>query len=315
MRVKEFIKKFLVLIGAAITLSFATIGTLRAQDGNTEYYLNLIEQHTKGTLDQVNNLPNYLAGLGAFIVSWMTPDTSQSTTQMQGNFATIGSALVADNEAQSDLQPQLTATLFSPAPPAAPLSPASLALPADAQNSILKILPNVNDLAYSTLLGLPPSPKAPNVAQAPYNYIANASGITLLHTMPGQNWQGSLSNQIKYQNYYNTIMAVKSFNAYVLSQQYVEAQNKNPLTTAQMALVAQASNSEWIANIASEELGIVLRQILMFQSQSYVLLTQLIQLQRQALTAQVMTNSLLVAGYQNSESYMASKAQGVSPQG
>lgn len=315
MRVIDRIKKFIFLMGAAVMLSMAGITTLWAQQqGSVEYYLQLIEKNTAGILTQVNNLPSYLAALGAFLLSWMAPDDSSTTEQLQGSFATIGSSIIEDIDAQKNLQGQLTATLFSPPPPAAPLTPANLSAPATTQNSILKLLPNINDLSYATLIGTPPSPKAPNLAQAPYNYIANASGITLQHTMPGLSWQGSLSGQIKYQNYYNTIMAAKSFNAYVLSNEYAETQNKHKMSAAQQALITQASDSTWMATIATEKLGQVLRQILMFQSQSYVLLTQLVQLQKQSLTAQVMTNSLIIAGYQNNETLMVAKAQGVAPQ-
>jgi hypothetical protein len=313
MRVVRRMMKFVLLIGVSIILTFTSLSNIWAQGGGD--LLAQIAANTAGILTNVNNLPNYMQSLGNYIISWMTNDTSSTTQQMQGSFANIGGAIVQDSTTQTALQAQLTATQFSPPPPASPLTPANLSAPANSPNSILNSLPNINDLAFATMLGKPPSPKAPNVAKSPYNYIVNASGITLPHAMPGMNWQGTLTNQIKYRNYYNTLMSIESFNAYVLSSQYAEAQSGNALTTAQNTLVSQASSSTWIAQIATEELGKVLRQILMFESQSYVLLTQLVQTQKQMLAAQVMTNSILIASLQNTESLLVSNAQGIPPQG
>jgi hypothetical protein len=80
-------------------------------------------------------------------------------------------------------------------------------------------------------------------------------------------------------------------------------------------LVTQAGNATWLKNIAAEEIGIVLREILVFQSQSYVLLTQLVQTQKQLLTATVMSNTLMIQNNRQNEAYLAAKAQGVTPSG
>lgn len=109
-------------------------------------------------------------------------------------------------------------------------------------------------------------------------------------------------------------MAVESFNAFILSSQLVDAQKGAPLSEAQVKLIAQASGSDWAKQVATEELGKVLRQILLFQSQTYVLLSDLIQTQKQLLTAQVMNNALLIITNQNNETILVSKAQGVRPQ-
>lgn len=330
MHIVNRLKKLIILLGAALIISLVSLSTLNAADapssdggaggtgssgvGASGDYLQQIAINTAGMLKQLNNLPSYLQGLGEFITSWMTNDTSKSTETMQGSFAGIGSSIVQDNAAQLAVQPKLAITQFSRLPPAQPFKPTDFTAPLNSPTSILQIIPNINDLAYSTLLGQPLSPKAPKVAEAPLNYVANASGITLNHTIPSLTWQGPLEDQLKYQNYYNTLMSIESFNAYILSGLYAEAQNGNTLSTAQSALVAQASNSSWLAQIATEELGKVLRQILMFQSQSYVLLTQLLQVQKQTLAAQVMSNSLIIANGQISETVLISNAQGVRPQ-
>lgn len=315
MRFVNGIKKFIIVLAAAITVFFFYIPTLRAQQagpgGSAETYLYHIMENTYGILQDFNNFPNYLEGLGKFIISWMTNDTSETTTSMQGNFATLGSLIVSDQDAQKSAQLDLTADLYNQTnkgvfvnPPGSP--------------AILDTIPNINGLTYSTVLGLPPVKNIPKALQnqnTPYNYIKNAGGMTLVHTQPGLTWQGPADDQTKYQNYYNTMMSIESFNGYILSNLFAETQNGNAFTKTQNALISQASNSSWVAEIATEELGKVLRQILMFESQSYVLLSQSVQTQKQMLTAQAMTNALLIMANQTSETLLVSKAQGVRPQG
>jgi len=291
------VKKLVILFGTAIALSMAYLPYLSAQ-GNSEQYLALIAQYTYGTLQAVNQLPAYLN-------SWLNPDTSKFTQQIQGTFAALGNLIIGNINFQNNNQLQLTADLFG-------FTVAQFKNPTQAK-TILQTLPNINDLSYSTMVGQPPLPKAPNVAQSPYNYIKNAGGLLLVHTMPGLNWQGPVAAQQKYANYYNTVMSVESFNAYALSALLAEAQNGGAFTTTQQSLITQASGSTWISQIATEGLGTVLRQLLMFESQNYVLMSQLIQTQKQMLTAQTMTNSLLILGNQSSEILLVSKAQGVNP--
>lgn len=317
MRAINWLKKFIALMATALALTVVIVPNLAAQ-GDSTSLLQLIANNTSGILQQVNTAPstlsNVLQSLATYITSWTSNDTSKFTTQAQGIFGNIGASITNSTNAQLGMQPQLLATQLSPLPPSAPFTTANIKAPSNAPNSILSILPNVNDLSYASLLGTPPSPKAPNAAQSPYNYVVNASGITLAHVMPGLNWQGNVSDQAKYRNYYNTIMASESFNAYVLSNQYAQSQNNNGLIAAQNQLISLATSTNWFTSIASQELGVVLRQILMFESQNYVLMTQFMQIQNQLLAAQVMTNSLLIASAQNTETLLVSKAQGVSPQ-
>ncbi len=286
----SFLKKYLILAGAATTVSLLSITNLRAQS-DTEY-LFFIKQYTYGTLLAINDLSSKL----------FKEDDSDSTAKLQSDFATLGNLIVQNFNTQNSYQKQLTADLFGQ-----PI--ASFTTPIDTPG-VLRVIPNINDLAYSTMLGLPPVPKAPAL---PLNYVKNAGGLTLTHTIPNLSWQGPEEDQKRYQNYYNTIMSVESFNGYVLSNQYADFQNGNSFTTTQNELISQASNSEWISQIASEELGKVFRQILMFESQNYILTTQLVQLQKQLLTAQVMNNALTILTQQNSEDLLVANAQGVRP--
>lgn len=304
------IKKVSILVASSLLVSIANITNTYAEN---EGVLQQIAINTQNILQRVNDLPMILA---AFIADLTAADESDQTAQMQGSFVSLGNVINEGLGKQNDTstQMQLTAELFSPPPPASKITVADLTAPPNNQNSILKILPNVNDLSYLTIMGSPPSPKAPNVAQAPYNYILNSSGISLLHTMPNLNWQGALVDQLRYSNYYNTVMAIESYNGYILSQLSAEAQSGNALTKSQQDLIQKASSSDWLQQVSSEKMGIVFRQILMFQSQTYVLLSQLIQTQKQLLTAQAMTNTLLVTSMQVAEPTLVSRAQGVNPQ-
>lgn len=302
MRFLHQIKKFFILLSAAIVFSFFSL-TNSAAD-NSETYLYYIMQYTYGILQDVNNLPDYITTMSTYALSWVAQDDTDTTSQMQSSFTALGNAIIQDFNSQNSMQVQLTADMFGQ-------DVSTFTNPAN-RPSVLDLIPNINDLSYSTLLGVPPVPKGAT-ATSPYNYIKNATGLTVSHTLPGLTWQGAQNDQKKYQAYYNTIMAIESFNGYVLSGQYADLQNGSPFNSTQMSLISQATNSDWVAQIATEELGKVLRQLLMFDSQSYVLLSQLIQTQRQALSAQVMTNSLLILLNQNNEYMMSAKAQGIQP--
>lgn len=311
MRGLNYMKKVLILFGTAIAISMVSISNLHAQQqSSTSNYLYNIMVNTYGTLQAINKLPTYFNDFGQFIKSWMKPDDSKSTTQIQGSFASLGNAFVQDATTQNNGQLQLMIDLINQSSATTPQAGQTTNT---AINQILTQVPNLNEISYSTLLGMPPAPKAMTKV-APYNYIKNAAGVTLFHVIPGLKWQGAQNDQSKYQNYFNTVMSIESYGGYILSNQLADSQNGNAITSLQATLISQASSSSWIAQIATQELGKVLRQILMYESQSYVLLSDLVQTQRQALAAQVMTNALIILSNQNGESLLVSKAQGVKPQ-
>ena len=290
----QFMRKMAMLMAGAATLSAATMTPSYADDSA---YLQQIAQNTANILTAVNNIPTYINQVLQYVLNMQKTDTSQTTKNMQNSFAITGQSIVQNANTQLGLEAKLNATLLP--------------------NITTTSLPYANDLVYSTLLGQPffnpdPRSKGPSASvNAAYNYIVNAGGLNLSHAMPQPVWHGSQYYYQQYANYYNTVIAVESFGGYVLANQYADAQNNNGLSQSQLSLVSQASSSDWIATIASEEMGKVFRQLLMFESQLYVLMTQVLQTEKQLLTAQVMTNALLIANNQMNEDIMASKAQGV----
>ena len=298
----QMLKKLVVLMGAALSIHVAYAADASGTTSADSDYLSQIATNTYNILEQVNNLPTYLGNLAEMATSFITTDgdaTSFISTN-QSSFASLGYWLEQNKVTQNTMQPQIMATLTGQ-------SLASFTQPANAP-SILDALPNINDLSYSTLLGAPPVPKG---TVNPYNYVSNAAALSVNHTIPSLRWRGRSSDVFTYLNYFNTVMAVQSFDAYAISSIAADAQNGSQVSTLQTTLTNQATSSTWLAQIATEELGRVLRQILLFQSQSYVLLTQQLQIQKQQLTAAVMTNSLLIMTNAQTEGQLLSKAQGL----
>ncbi|MBV9575049.1 MAG: hypothetical protein JO149_00300 [Gammaproteobacteria bacterium] len=295
----HYLKKFFILLGAASLVSLVSMSNVKADTTppNPDY-LALIEQHTNNILQRVNDLPTYLQNLAQMAIAFTTPDTSDTTAKIQGNFTQLGNLLNQNLTTQITMQQQLNADLLGP-------------------NTTRTTMPYANDLIYSTVLGQPFFPTDPRnppgktpTTNPIYNYIKNSSGIGISHLQPST-WNGPLLEQQKYQNYYNTVMAIESFNAFVLSNQYADGGQLNNL---QQTLIAQATDPQnWLGQVASENIGFVLRQILLYQSQMFVLLTQLVQTEKQIATAAVMTNSLLILNNQQNENMLITKAQGVRP--
>jgi hypothetical protein len=176
-------------------------------------------------------------------------------------------------------------------------------------------VPYVNDLAYGTLLGMSPvspDPRGNNAGNPLYNYVKMAAGINISPIAPGTDWKGSTHDQTTYRNYYNAITAVQSFNAYALSQLYVDASSQ--LSTLQSGLVAQASDPKnWFAVVASEPMGAVVRQLLMFESQNYVVLTELLQTEKLLLASAAMNNTLQMANGTGNATLLITKATTAMP--
>ncbi len=255
--------------------------------------LQQIATATQGTLQKVNNLPDYLDALLKLAVSWLTPDTTSTTAGLQTLFATYGSQMQHGDSGSLTLQQTLVPLIFGK------------------NLTTLSASGQINDLTYTSLLGSPyltPDPRNNSgsgpAVNAALNYIENASGSNIIHVIPDPTWP----NGAAYSSYYSAVTAVQSYDAYILGKVYAEKTATSPMSKTRASLVTQASSSQWFSQIASEELGVVLRQILMYNSQTYVLLAQLVDTQKELLTAQVMNNTLVVLVNQLNESHMVSNA-------
>ena len=235
-----------------------------------------------------------------YVIQWVSNDTSTEPLTTLSNYTqTLGNNISLQNGLDSDgkgaaVQTQLLNDLFANVNP--------------------KDITNVNDLTYTTLLKLPfriSSTPSETAVDSAYTFIKNASGLNISHFPPVtyKFINKTITDQLIYTNYYNTIMAIESFNAYILSGFYIDyLMNQTPLTQQQLALFTQAKDPAWLTQIASQYIGYVLRQILLYESQTFVILTELLQTTKQMVAAQAMNNTLLILNNQANEKKLFQKA-------
>jgi len=265
--------------------------------------LAVIANNTQQILAAVNELPAYLNNITLMAISWLAQDDSSAMANNQADYANWVNQYSLNQQTQLQLQTQLL-------------------------NDFLKInsgnvnkLPFVNDLTYPTLLGQPlVSPDPRNASgntpvDSVYNYLQNVAGLNLSLPMPSPSWTGNQIALANYSNLYKTLTAIQTYNAYVLSELYADYKNTSSQTDPakkdlSLYLMQQASNSEWFAQVAGEKLGVVLRQILVYNSQTYVLLNQLVKTQQQLATSQAMTNTLLILLNQGNANLLLQQARG-----
>lgn len=301
MRYVNYLKKIFVLLFAALSVSIVHISNSGAASAS-ETYLYYIMQYTHGTMTAVQNLPQYFRGFAELGIAFMAQDSGDSSiiSQTQSKFAELGQGSTQSREMQNDpaFQQQIMANLLG--------EEVSAFKGRDPQ--ILSRLPRVNDLAYSTMIGAPP---VPNAEKDAYEYVKNVAGFNFIRPILSKAWQGDKEAKAKYAKYFDTVTAITSFNAYVMSSLKTDA-DKNPnQTKLQNELMNSVSGSAWLAQVATEEIGKVLRQILLFESQNYVLYSKMQQTQRDMLVAQAMTNSLLMLFNQVQENQLVRNAKGL----
>lgn len=216
-----------------------------------------------------------LKAFNAFILSWLHPDDSKTTTEIAPNVFNYFKYKFENDKLQLASQESLVSGM----------------------------VPRPNfDLTYTTLLGNVQT-DAPEKQASALNYIKYASSLNISHAQPydpknlvqGQNETPAQM----YLDLYKTTAAIQTYNAYLLSKSYVEYKNGAKLTKAQYDLQNKASDEAWLLSVATEtSLGIILRQILLFTSQLYLLSLESLDIQNKQLAATAMTNSLLILGNQ-----------------
>lgn len=142
-------------------------------------------------------------------------------------------------------------------------------------------------------------------------FVKNASGINIYHSIP-KKFEKTSEEYKKYITFANSIKAIASYNAYILNNHLADLQNDFKLNQTQTELKNKAGNNEWLTHINNEaSLGVVLRQLLLFNSQMYVLMSDLLTTQKQQLAATAMTNALIIAnsGYYEQNLVSAIKRQ------
>lgn len=307
----NWIKKMLILVASAglISLSFAPTVKAQVDLPLLGSILAVLTDIDNKLADIDNKVGSILTAFTSYTSAWTNPDTTDTSTTLQGSFNQMGTLMNALNTPSTQL-PTLNSNMlgnqgnnvFSANSGSKPTLTAITATS----------LPYANDLLYSTLLGQPIIGKDTRAGvDSSLNFIQNASGANIYHVMPGGGWNGSVASQQRYQAVYNTIVAATSYNNYVLSNLYTD---KTQFSSLQQTLIQESTDqANWFAKVSSENIGVVLRQILMYQSQVFVLLTQMVQLQKQMVSVVAMNTAVSIAGNQMNESTMASSAQGKRP--
>lgn len=257
-------------------------------------------------LANVNKLPVYLNQLTKMALSWLAPDNSESTAIQQKNFSTLANVKFENTKMQLDDQNKLLTDFLNP------LSKTDT-IPG----------PVTNVISYQTLLNQPPfksptsqPPALTHNPEAAYIYIQNAAALNIHHKKPPfaiSNNDKDVTAANQYNNYFMTTSAVQTYNGYILSELYDDFKNNNKAKKTQDELIKNASQPNWFQQIASENLGVVLRQILMYNSQTYVVLAELLETQKKLLAAEAMNNALLITVSQETEKRLYQRANGEPP--
>lgn len=296
------IKHCIMVIAAGSIAATLYISTARA-DSVDEPYLKNIQDYANSILSEINKLPAYITQITEMATSFMASDNGSENpidwgsnwNNQQNLLVTLNSNAVSNETNQYALQQTLLTNFFK----------------AENVSASPPIPPNLNDLTYTTLLGQPlvsPDPRAG--ADPAMNYLINASGLSIPLSKPGTGWRGDKTAQLNYQKYYNTMTAVQTYNAFVLSRLYQEGKTTQDNNSTRMKLAAQSGNSDWFSSVINNDLGWVLRQILLYNSQMFLLLDQLLQTQKQMAATLAMTNTLILVSNQFQGNFLLEKAQG-----
>lgn len=313
-------KKFIALLITLITASFAMVPQLRADVaatgmGGMDYtaILQQIATNTGNILTAVTDTSNPVVQAIVTALSMITsPDNATNpatpTPTLQTNFTAYVNGVSTSNSAQLSLQHALESDFFG-------------------TSVTTTTLPYANDLAMSSMLALlggsnqlyfAPDPRGTSsggvTLDPAYNFVKNAAGLNISHVIPSPTWKGHAVDQSRYAVYYNTVSAVQTFNAYLLSEAYNDF--KTQLNSLQTTLINQASDAKtWFATVTTENIGAVLRQSLMYQSQNYILTVQLLQEEKKILAAEAINTAMAIAAGSSGEALLMSRAINPTPGG
>ncbi len=123
-------------------------------------------------------------------------------------------------------------------------------------------------------------------------YIMNAAGLNLKLPPPKNQGIGdSPEKNADYNAVRDSMSSVQTFNAFIMKNFYANLSNRQPAVD----LMQSTSDPTWIAKVTTEPMGQVFRQMLLYISQTYVLMNRIAENQQYTLASQAMTNTLLIA--------------------
>ena len=283
-------------------LLFALGSTAAKADDVDVPYLTNLQIASQALLERVNTLFSYMTQLSTTAISWMNadndpknkPDWSTNWANEQNWLASLGAQNIQNEQDMYAMQTQLLNTFFN--------------LPGNNQTPV-----NINDVVYPSMLQTPlinPDPRG-NTVDSGMNYLKNASGLNIGITMPSSSFRGSEDNRNEYLKFYNTITAVQTYNLFALSHLYQDSKSDSSSRPLRQQLIAESSNSSWFTAVITNDLGWVLRQILLYSSQNYILMDQLVQINKQIAATLAMNNTLQMSNNYLQANTLLQKAQGL----
>lgn len=285
---KKFIKKATATL--AIFLSLNQVVMAQEDAGGSLGFIALLllklNQTTYDILAKINETPAYIQAITEMALSWIDKKDPSQTISVNG--------ALFDLLSQSRYKDYTT----------------GLSTAKTNTMSFLSGLPDANDMSYTTTLGEPLMDAKPEqIAASSNTYFINLSGTNSTMKQPAPDWKIGGQNKQAYYKLYSTFAAIQSFDNFVLAKMYAERlpqlkypasiPNRSPDSPASTqdilaATIENASGANWYAQIGSESLGLVLRQILVYNSQLFILLKQILDTEQQMVMAQVMTNTILM---------------------
>ncbi len=264
-----------------VVILFFLLPSLSYADENTQI-LNSI-------LARLNQLPNYIA-------SWLDTDDKNNYIPINGTlFSLFNQSSGTDETSRLSYTNTLVKLYYGGS------------VPKDA-----------NDYSYTTLrqtyLNSYPSGSQQQslISKSIANYMQYVSGNGIRLDSPDDSWVSNKASasQKSYYALYKTMAAMQSYNDYIISKLMIDQQANTSYpkgipsrsegqaanTTDILAATTDlAGSSSWYSDVGSESLGLVLRQMLIFNSQMYILLTRIYQTEQQMLVAQSLANALTMS--------------------
>lgn len=270
---------------------------------NIQNYTNAIKATSNSILTAINTIFAYMTQLNLLATSWLAADNDSTqpidwSTQWsneQNWLASLGSSALNNESNQYAATHALMTNFFG----------------ASNLQASPPIPQNINDLSYTTLLGQPLITPDPRSGVDPaMNYLINASGLGLPLTVPSAGFRGPAIAQKNYVKFYNTMTAVQTYNGFVLSRLYQDSKSSQNDRSLRSQLITQSTNSNWFSAVITNDLGWVLRQMLLYNSQMYVLMDQLVQSQKQMAATLAMTNTLFIINNEIQGNLLLKQAEG-----
>lgn len=285
--VKELLKKWKWILLISVLGPIVFISITFAQDqgggGGGGSDLRWIRYYTYLILDKIDKFPVYIESVKKMAESWNNNQDEKGTiSSNQETFANLNASYNLNFETRKTFTKDAT----------------NFFLTMGGGASLPKIADQLSyTIFFKQSLLKPDTPikddDLPGYIQA---YLKNLSASTWPMVPADPSWTSDFTTfQGQYIGLYNVLASVKSFDAYLLSDLLKQKDKNNKFADDySKQLIDQASSSDWFENVRTESLGMVIRHLLMYTSQTYVQSSRMLKLQQQQIAAIAATNTVLI---------------------